>query len=137
MTCSEYSDILHLPHHVSPDRKRMAAADRAAQFSPFAALTGYDDAIQEAGRLTDQRTELDESAKAALDLLLSGLQRQSARHPRITVTYFTEDEKKSGGAYIRAEGIFRKCDPYTRCLIFTDGRTVPIEDITDIEQAWE
>ena len=89
-----YDDIIHLPHHVSQTRPRMSAADRAAQFSPFAALTGYGAAVTEAGRLTDQRIELTESEKETLNERLLLLREQLAEPPEVTITYFQPDEKK-------------------------------------------
>lgn len=107
--------------------------DRAAQFSPFAALTGYDAAIKETGRLTDQRIELSEDSRAALDrkqqLLVGGL----ADHPEVSVTYFIPDERKSGGAYVTVTGIVKKVDDYQRLLLLTDGTKIPLDDILDLE----
>lgn len=95
-----YDDIIHLPHHVSTVHPHMPFSDRAAQFSPFAALTGYDAAVKETAHLTDERAELDEYAKAVLDEKFRMLQEVLSRHPKITVTYFQQDEKKSGRAYV-------------------------------------
>lgn len=117
----QYDDILHLPRPVSPNRKRMSIVDRAAQFSPFAALTGYDAVIRETGRLTDRQFELDESEKLRLDDQLRMLAAVQEGHPKITVTYFIPDERKTGGAYERITGRLRKVDAYEKALILTDG----------------
>lgn len=92
-----YDDIIHLPHHISKTRPQMSMMDRAAQFSPFAALTGYDAAIKETGRLTDEKIELGEETKAVLDRKQSYLSDMISVQPEITVTYFLPDERKSGG----------------------------------------
>ena len=95
-----YDDIINLPHHTSASRPHMSAYDRAAQFSPFAALTGYDSAITETARLTDKRAELDEYSKAALNEKLCMIQDQTDEQPEVSITYFQPDNKKSGGAYM-------------------------------------
>ena len=95
---TQYDDIIHLPHHVSKTRPQMSMLDRAAQFSPFAALTGYEDAIQETGRLTDERMELSDEDRELLDRKWHYLQEIISDRPEITVTYFVPDEKKAGGS---------------------------------------
>ena len=107
-TTEKYSDILHLPHPVSEKHPRMPMQDRAAQFSPFAALTGYEEAIYETGRLTEEKTELGEEEKAILDRKQRLLLEKLDEFPALTVTYFVPDEKKSGGAYIRKAGNLKK-----------------------------
>lgn len=126
---SRYHDIIHLPHHVSARRPHMSILSRAAQFSPFAALTGYEDSIRETARLTDVRVELDECAKAALDAKLQMLQ----GNPRIpvSITYFVPDSRKPGGAYVTAAGPVRKIDG--RTVQLADRTEIPIEDIIEIE----
>ena len=125
----KYDDIIHLPHPVSKRRSRMTNYDRAAQFSPFAALTGFDAAIEETARLTDRRVELDEAEKEQLDAVLREIQETLPQQPRITATYFTYDERKVGGAYLTVHGNVKKIDPYSLCMILTDGRTIPIREI--------
>lgn len=128
-----YEDILNLPHHVSKTRPQMSMLDRAAQFSPFAALTGYDDAIKETGRLTDEKIEMDEDRKAALDMKQAYLIEMIDEQPEISITYFLPDTKKSGGAYVTVTGNLKRFDKYERLLILTDGKKIPMYDIADIE----
>lgn len=129
----QYDDIIDLPHHVSPTRPRMSMIDRAAQFSPFAALTGYDAAIKETGRLTDQRIELSEDSRAALDRKQQLLVECLADQPEVSVTYFIPDERKSGGAYVTVTGIVKKVDDYQRLLLLTEGTKIPLDDILELE----
>lgn len=128
----KYDDMIHLPHHVSSVHPRMPMLDRAAQFSPFAALTGYESAIQETARLTDRRMELDEDAKADLDQKLRLLD-MSPEQPPVALTYFQPDEKKSGGAYITITGRIKKMDEYARVIVLTDGRSINIDDLLELE----
>ena len=128
-----YDDIINLPHHVSATRPQMSMLDRAAQFSPFAALTGYDDAIKETGRLTDEKIEMDEDRKAALDMKQAYLIEMIDEQPEISITYFLPDAKKSGGAYVTVTGNLKRFDEYERLLILTDGKKIPMDDIADIE----
>lgn len=130
----KYDDIINLPHHVSEKRSRMSMLDRGAQFSPFAALTGYDAAIAETARLTDFRIELEESAKAALNEKLRLLAEAQKTNPEVTVTYFLPDARKSGGAYVRAKGRVKKVDPYREMLILMEGLEIPFQDMYEIEQ---
>ena len=126
-----YEDIIHLPHHVSERRPHMPLAERAAQFLPFAALSGYDDVIRETARYTGKKIQLDESAKAVLDQKLGILSQQITEHPQICVTYFLPDEKKEGGSYVTAEGIVQKIDGFSRTIFLEAGRKIPVGDILD------
>lgn len=128
-----YDDIIHLPHHVSKTRPQMSMEDRAAQFSPFAALTGYDAAILETGRLTEDKLELGEESRAILDRKQRYLAEIIDTKPEITVTYFVPDEKKSGGAYSTVTGFLKRIDEYERVLMLTDGRKIQLDAIFDIE----
>ena len=128
-----YEDIINLPHHVSKTRPQMSMLDRAAQFSPFAALTGYDAAIKETGRLTDEKIEMDEDRKAALDMKQAYLIEMIDEQPEISITYFLPDTKKSGGAYVTVTGNLKRFDEYERLLILTNGKKIPMDDIADIE----
>lgn len=125
-----YDDIINLPHPTSAKHPRMPMLDRAAQFSPFAALVGHGAAIQETARLTEQRVELTEDEKSVLDEKLRLLVETS---DEAMFTYFMPDEKKSGGAYITVSGVVRKIDLLKHCIVLMDGATIPIEDILDIE----
>lgn len=127
-----YDDIINLPHHVSSSHPHMPIHDRAAQFSPFAALTGYDGAIKEAARLTDMRMELDEAAKNELDEKLRIVLEQLSDKPEITITYFQPDEKKTGGAYVSTSGVVKRIDGYKRNVVMQDGTRIAIEDIINI-----
>ncbi len=127
----KYDDIIHLPHHVSAKRAGMSIADRAAQFSPFSALTGYDAVIAESGRLTEADTELTEQRIAELD---EKLQRLCRSLPAVVkVTYFLPDARKSGGEYIGLTGEVKKVDTYERCLVMTDGKQIPFQRIYGLD----
>ena len=129
----KYEDIINLPHHVSATRPQMSMLDRAAQFSPFAALTGYDEAVKETARLTDARIELDDSTKIILSDKLQMAMEMADQEPTITVTYFVPDQKKAGGAYVDYTGIIKRIDEYERKVIFVDKTSIPIDDIYAIE----
>lgn len=129
-----YDDIINLPHHVSAVHPRMPIMERAAQFSPFAALTGYGDAVRETSRLTDMRTELDEDAKEILDEKLRMLQERIEEYPEAAITYFQPDHRKAGGTYITAAGRIKKIDGYERIVVMQDGRKIPVGEITEIEE---
>lgn len=127
-----YDDILHLPHPTSKRHPRMPIADRAAQFSPFAALTGHGAAIEETTRVTDRRIELDEDAKEQLDQTLQLLLERIDEQPEITVTWFSPDKKKAGGQYHTATGKLKRIDSREGRLILTDGNQIPLEDLLEI-----
>lgn len=127
-----YDDIINLPHHRSAAHPHMSAHDRAAQFSPFAALTGYDSAIAETARLTDTRIELDEYSKTDLNERLSIIQEEIDDEPEVTITYFQPDRQKSGGAYITVTGYVKKIEDYERTVVMQDATKIPIDDIIDI-----
>lgn len=127
-----YDDILHLPHPTSKRHPRMPIVDRAAQFSPFAALTGHGAAIEETARVTDRRIELDEDAKEQLDQTLQLLLERIDEQPEITVTWFSPDKKKAGGQYHTATGKLKRIDSREGRLILTDGNQIPLEDLLEI-----
>lgn len=129
----KYDDIINLPHHVSEARPRMPRTMRAAQFAPFAALTGYDDEIKETARITDSKAEVDEYVKSELNRKLVMLKERASENPEAQITYFIADEKKSGGKYITVSVKIRKIDEYTRLVITADERKIPIDDIYEIE----
>ena len=130
---NEYDDIINLPHHVSKTRPHMKAIDRAAQFSPFAALTGYDAAVKETARLTDERIELSEDMKNALSDRLQIIEDRIKEHPEIAITYFQPDARKKGGAYLTVTGFVKKIDEFERVVVMTDGTAIPIDEIISIE----
>ena len=111
----------------------MSRLNRAAQFSPVAALTGDGAAIQEAGRLTDRKIQLDEDSQAVLDRKLAILREQVSKHPEVAVTYFQPDGKKDGGAYVSFSGQVKKIQDYEQLLVFTDGTQIPFSDILDLD----
>ena len=128
-----YDDIIDLPHHISATHPHMSAIDRAAQFSPFAALTGYASAIKENARLTDKEIELDEYTKDALSDKLQIIAERMKEHPEVSITYFQPDDKKSGGAYVTAAGSVKKIGEYERLVFMTDGTAIPIDEIISID----
>lgn len=130
---NQYEDIIHLPHHVSKTRPQMSMTERAAQFSPFAALTGYDAAIKETGRLTDEKTELGDEEKDLLNRKQQFLTSILRDRPEITVTYFVPDERKSGGAYVTTTGKLRRIDEVERFLVMTNGQKILLDDIANME----
>lgn len=129
---TKYEDIINLPHHVSKTRPQMPMSDRAAQFAPFAALTGYDAAIKETGRLTDDKIELEESSLNELNAKIQLLREKLADAPEVTFTYFRPDDRKDGGAYLTITGTVKKLDDYEWQIVLQDGTKVPIDDILDI-----
>ena len=129
----KYGDIIDMPHPTSATRPRMSREARAAQFSPFAALVGYDAAVAEAGRLTDEKITLTEEAKTLINEKINILLEYIEEHPTATVTCFIPDKKKSGGRYDTLTGEVEKIDGYERCLILSGGVKIPVEDIFDIE----
>lgn len=128
-----YDDILDLPHPTSAKHPRMPLSDRAAQFSPFAALSGHGAAIAETARLTDRRIELDEDAKAELDRKQKLLLALIAEQPEITVTWFQPDEKKEGGRYVTTTGRLKRIDEARRVLLLADQTAIPLDAIMGIE----
>ena len=129
----KYDDIINLPHHVSTTRPHMPMIDRAAQFMPFRALTGYEDAVRETARLTDEKIELTEDEKAILDMRLQKLADEISSQPKVTLTYFRPDKKKTDGAYLTVTGQLKKIDDYEGALILMGGERILIEDILEIQ----
>ena len=129
---SRYDDIINLPHHVSPTRKRMSMHDRAAQFAPFAALVGYDDAVAETARLTESRPELDEQEQRAINERLAYIADHIHEQPEVRIKYFVPDERKSGGAILEVDGTVKKTSSIDGTLFMTDGCVISITDVIDI-----
>lgn len=128
-----YDDIIQLPRHISATRPHMTVIDRAAQFAPFAALTGYSDAIKETARLTHERLELDEEVKNALSGRLQKIADRIKEHPEIEVTYFRPDEKKNGGEYVTRVGAMKKIDAFERVAVMCDGTVIPFDEIFSLD----
>lgn len=127
----DYSDIINLPHHVSRNHPRMSMMARAAQFAPFAALTGYDAVIDETARLTDKQVELEEYDNERLNRKLAELM-EAADPQEITISYFKPDSRKSGGSYITLTGRVKKIDTYERVIYMDGGTKIPLGNIVDI-----
>ncbi len=128
-----YEDILYLPHHQSPKREHMSLRDRAAQFAPFAALTGYEDAIEETGRLTDEEILLDETAVDRINEQLQYLAAHMDEGIRVSVTYFRPDDRKSGGTYLTDIGVIKKIDQDRQTLLMESGVTIAMGQIRELE----
>lgn len=129
---NNYNDIINLPHHESKKYKRMPIINRAAQFTPFAALTGYEDAIEETGRLTTERKEIDEYLKAEINDKLSFLAHSLETAPKVSITYYVPDLRKDGGEYVKRTGTVEKVDSNKRIVVL-NGEEINIADITDID----
>ena len=128
-----YDDIINLPHPTSQRHPRMPIRDRAAIFSPFAALGGHGAAIAETARLTERQIELDEDAWAELDRRQAILLEHIDEQPEITITWFQPDEKKDGGAYLTTTGRLKKFRELERILLLTDGTEIPLQDVVSLE----
>jgi len=130
---TKYDDIINLPHHVSVTRPRMSAINRAAQFSPFAALTGHGAAVKETARLTDKRIELDECIKDDLSHRMQIVSDSIKEQLEISITYFKPDDRKNGGEYVTAISSVKKIDKHERVVVMTDGTLIPIDEIISID----
>lgn len=128
-----YDDIIHLPHHVSQNRPQMSMIERAAQFAPFAALTGHNAAIAETARLTDSAIALEESDSRALNDKFTQLLAHIQEEPKASFTHFVADDKKSGGKYVMVEGRLKKYDEYHQTIQLSDGTEIALHSIIDIE----
>lgn len=133
MSNKKYDDIINLPHHVSLTHPHMSRLDRAAQFSPFAALTGYDAAIKETARLTDKKVELGEYELEELNRTLLELSDHISQHPQVMVAYFEPDKCKEGGAYITVSKEIKRIDEIEKAIYLTDGSKIPLADIFSIK----
>lgn len=130
----KYDDIIHLPHHVSVKHPQMSLMNRAAQFSPFAALTGHSAAIRETARLTDSFIELTEDQKEQLDEQLQEFLADLSHHPEAEITYFQPDQRKEGGTYVTIRGNIKKIDNYRRRIFLMDGTVIPMDMLFSIVQ---
>lgn len=127
-----YGDIINKPHHVSPTRPPMPMSDRAAQFAPFAALTGYDSAINETGRLTSDRIDMSEEAYERLNRKFRMVAENLNQNPKVRLLYFVPDSRKDGGAYRSFVGVIRRIDEHERVIIMKDWTKIPIDDVIEI-----
>lgn len=128
-----YEDIVDLPHHVSRKHPQPTMADRAARFAPFAAITGYEEMVLEEARVTDDRIEMDESSKAALNEKLNMILEFIDEQPEVSITYFEPDKRKAGGAYVTVTGTVKRIDEYEHLVIMTDGKKINIDDIYNLQ----
>lgn len=128
-----YANIIDMPRHISKTRRAMPLSDRAPQFAPFATLTGFEERVDEAARLTDRRGELDDETAFLLNERLVFLKESAPHRPDARVTFFVPDEKKAGGAYFTAAGKVRRIDEINRVLIMTDKTKIPLDDIVHID----
>lgn len=128
----KYDDIIEMEHHISKKHPQMSLYARSAQFAPFAALTGYEEAVKETGRETSSKIELDEEMKQILDSKLQILFERLKDKPEISITYFVPDTKKDGGEYITVSGIVRKINSFSQSIILIDNTVIPISEIIDI-----
>ena len=124
-----YDDIIHLPHHVSAERPQMPLIARAAQFAPFAALTGYDAEIAETARLTEQKRELSEDERAEIGDALNQLMDQIRKHPQVSATFFVPDARKTGGQTVTLREAAKKMDPIAGTLTLAEGTVIPFENL--------
>ena len=127
-----YDDIIHLPHHVSQNHPQMSMLDRAAQFAPFAALTGYEAAVGETARLTAEKRELDAQEAEELNRSLSTLIAHLPDRPEATIEYFIPDDRKAGGAYVTVSGRVRHISVPERTLVMEDGTVIPLDDVVSL-----
>ena len=130
---SKYSDIINMPHHVSRKHPHMSLYARSAQFAPFAALTGYEEAVEETERLTDRKIEIDEEIRLNLDRKYNELKENINKRPHVTFTYFIPDKRKEGGAYETITGVVKKIDEYNYKIILEDENSISINEIIDIQ----
>ena len=131
----KYDSLLHRGRRFSEKHPPMPNCERAAQFAPFAALNGFEEAVDETARLTERQVELDDGGIEELDRALRLIAERVGERPEISVTWFRPDDRKAGGAYLTWRGSLKKMDTYGRRLVFTDGRSIPIDSIRSVEYA--
>ena len=127
-----YDDIINLPHHISTKHPRMTLETRSAQFAPFAALTGYEDAIEETGRLTTDKIDIDDEIKCKINEKIQLIKSNLLMHYKVSIKYFIPDAKKEGGCYKFVSGIVKKIDEYKQIIIMEDKTEISINEIIDI-----
>lgn len=128
-----YEDIVNLPRHISKVHPQATMADRAARFSPFAAISGYEDMVKEAARVTEERIDITDATKELLNEKLNMIIEFLDEEPEVTITYFEPDKKKDGGAYISITGTVKRIDEYERIVLMSDDKKIRIEEIYAIE----
>lgn len=128
----KYDDIINMPHHVSTKHPRLSMEQRAAQFAPFAALSGFEDAIDETSRITADRIELNEEEKLKIDNILQKLKNDISKRPKVTITYFAPDIRKSGGEYLTKIGKLKKIDEFRQVITFEDEAEISIKEVVKI-----
>ena len=128
----KYDDIINVPHHISSTHPPMSLSNRAAQFAPFAALTGYNEAVRETGRITEERVQLSDDAQMQLNVLLNQLKDTIDEQPVISITYFLPDTTKSGGTYVTVTDSLKKIEEHERLVVMLDDTKIPIDDIVDV-----
>lgn len=128
----QYDDIINLPHHILKKHPQMSLYARSAQFAPFAALTGYEEAVKETARETNERIDIEDELKSILDGKLQIILEQIKNHPEISITYFIADTKKDGGEYVTVTGLVKKVDLYNQYIYLVDNTEIPINEIIDI-----
>ena len=133
MKKDDYSDIIHLPHYVSKKRPQMSIEQRSAQFAPFSALTGYEEAVKEEARVTESRIDIDEEAKIEVNEKLNYIMKHLDKNIIVSVTYFEKDKKKQGGSYKTIKGIIKKIDDSRKTIKMQTGEIIKIEELKKIE----
>lgn len=128
----KYDDIINLPHHVSTKHPRLSMEQRAAQFAPYSALSGYGDAIKETSRITENKIELSDDEKIKIDNILQQIMKEISNKPKVTITYFIPDMKKNGGKYNTQVGNIKRVDEFKQIIILEDKTEIPIQDIIEI-----
>ena len=129
---SKYDDIINMSHHISKKHPRMSLENRSAQFAPFAALTGYEDEVEETARITDKRIEITDEIKSKINMKLQIIQEKIKTNPKVTITYFISDNKKEGGSYKTVTSNVLKIDKYNKQIILKDNKEIFISDIINI-----
>lgn len=129
----KYDDIINLEHHVSTKHSRMSLENRSAQFAPFSALTGYEEAVKEEARVTESRIDIDEEAKIEVNEKLNYIIKHLDKNIIVSVTYFEKDKKKQGGSYKTIKGIIKKIDDSRKTIEMQTGEIIKIEELKKIE----
>ena len=129
---SKYDDIINMSHHISKKHPRMSLENRSAQFAPFAALTGYEDEVEETARITDKRIEITDEIKSKINMKLQIIQEKIKTNPKVTITYFISDNKKEGGSYKTVTSNVLKIDQYKKLVVLKDNTKIFISDIINI-----